>query len=261
MHASSDAPPGPGEYTIDDLAVRSGVPSRTIRFYQARGVLPPPKKRGRVAFYDDSHVERLKMVGELQDKGLRLRAIRDICCRPDLDANVLQQWLGVGERLGSISHDTPQLLTEDELKKHLGNPPPGVLARLVRKGNFQPQGDGANRRYLVESPALLHIAGKLYAAGIDLETAIALHEMLQRRLARAARELVEFAVEHVGRGFGRSAEPKDIMSTIETLFDDGVGTEAVQLIFTKEIERAVQEALQINPTRSIPSSSRRHSRR
>jgi hypothetical protein len=161
----------------------------------------------------------------------------------------------------SISHDTPQLLTEDELKKHLGNPPPGVLARLVRKGNFQPQGDGANRRYLVESPALLHIAGKLYAAGIDLETAIALHEMLQRRLARAARELVEFAVEHVGRGFGRSAEPKDIMSTIETLFDDGVGTEAVQLIFTKEIERAVQEALQINPTRSIPSSSRRHSRR
>ena len=259
MHVPSDAPSGPGEYTIDDLAVRSGVPSRTIRFYQARGVLPPPKKQGRVAFYDDSHIERLKMVGELQDKGLRLRAIRDICCRPDLDANALQQWLGVGERLGSISHDTPQLLTEDELKKHLGNPPPGVLARLVRKGSFAPQGEGVNRRYLVESPALLAIAGRLNAAGIDLDTAITLHEMLQRRLGKAARELVEFAVEKVGHGFGRSAEPKDIATTLETLFDDGVGTEAVALIFTKEVQRAVQDALQLNPTRIAPP--RRHERR
>ena len=75
MQTESDAP-GPGEYTIDDLAVRTGVPSRTIRFYQARGVLPAPRKRGRVAYYDDSHAERLKIVGELQDKGLRLRAIR-----------------------------------------------------------------------------------------------------------------------------------------------------------------------------------------
>jgi len=257
MHLPSDSPPGPGEYTIDDLAAKTGVPSRTIRFYQARGVLPAPRKRGRVAYYDDSHAERLKIVGELQDKGLRLRAIRDIIDRPDLDSEMIHQWLGVGERLGSLSDDVPELLTEEELKKHLGNPPPGVLARLIRQGAIEPQGEGLQRRYLVESPALLALAGRLYAAGIDVETAIALHDMLQKRLGRAARELVEFAVAKVGKGFGRSAEPADIMATLETLFEDGVGTEAVQIIFTKEIQRAVQEALHMNSTRIPPGRSLR----
>ena len=238
--------PGPGEYTIDELASRTGVPSRTIRFYQARGVLPPPRKRGRIAVYDASHVERLKVVGELQDKGLRLRAIRDIICREDLDNDAIQKWLGVGERLSSLAEDAPQLLTEEELKRHLGDPPPGVVSRLVRRGSIQPQGDGVNRRYLVESPALLSLGARLYEAGIDLDTAMVLHEILQRRFARAAREVVEFAIKKVGHGFGRSPEPEDITAALETLFQRGVGAEAVRLIFTKELERAVQEALHLN---------------
>jgi DNA-binding transcriptional MerR regulator len=237
--------PGPGEYTIDDLASRTGVPSRTIRFYQANGVLPPPRKRGRVAVYDDAHVERLKVVGELQDKGLRLRAIRDIISRDDLDSDAIQKWLGVGERLSSIAEDAAQLLTEEELKRHLGDPPPGVVSRLVRRGAIQPQGDGINRRYLVESPALLALGARLYEAGIDIDTAITLHETLQRRFSRAAREVVDFAIKKVGHGFGRSSEPEDIMAALETLFQGGVGAEAVRLIFSKELERAVQEALHI----------------
>jgi DNA-binding transcriptional MerR regulator len=243
----SDAPPGPGEYTIDDLAVRTGVPSRTIRFYQARGVLPAPRKRGRVAYYDDSHAERLKIVGELQDKGLRLRAIRDIVSRRDLDANVIHEWLGVGEQLGSLSHDAPQLLSEDELRKHLGDPPPGVISQLLRTGVIKAHGEGVQRRYLVESPALLALGAKLYKAGIDVDTAVSLHEILQRRLARTAREVVEFALSKVGRGFGRSSEPADISLALKTLFEEGVGGEAVRLVFTKEIERAVQEALEHAP--------------
>jgi len=39
------------EYTIDDLAAVSRVPSRTIRFYQSKGALQSPKIKGRVAFY------------------------------------------------------------------------------------------------------------------------------------------------------------------------------------------------------------------
>ena len=237
--------PRPGEYTIDELSARSGVPSRTIRFYQAKGVLPPPRKRGRVAVYDDAHAERLRVVGELQDKGLSLRAIRDIISRDDLDNDAIQKWLGVGERLTSMAEDAPQLLTEDELKRHLGDPPPGVMSRLVRRGAIQPQGDGRSRRYLLESPALIALGARLYEAGIDIDTAIVLHDILQRRFGRAAREVVEFAIKKVGHGFGRSPEPEDITAALETLFQRGVGAEAVRLIFAKELERAVQEALHL----------------
>ncbi len=39
------------EFTIDELSARSGIPSRTIRYYQSEGALPPPERRGRVARY------------------------------------------------------------------------------------------------------------------------------------------------------------------------------------------------------------------
>jgi DNA-binding transcriptional MerR regulator len=244
MQTETDDPPGPGEYTIDDLAVRTGVPSRTIRFYQARGVLPAPRKRGRVAFYDDSHAERLKIVGELQDKGLRLRAIRDFVSRPSLDTNLIHEWLGVGEQLGSLSQDAPQLLTEEELRKQLGNPPPGILGELVRAGAIKSHGEGLQRRYLVESPGILALGARLFHAGIDIHVAVGLHEILKRRLAKTAREVVDYAIAKVGHGFGRSAEPADMTLALKTLFEEGVGGEAVRLVFTKEIEHAVQEALE-----------------
>jgi DNA-binding transcriptional MerR regulator len=245
MGQPEDAPAA-GEYTIDELAAHTSVPSRTIRFYQAKGVLPPPRKRGRVAVYDDEHARRLQLVGELQDKGLRLRAIRDIVAREDLDGTAIQKWLGIGEQLGSLSSDAPQLLTEDELRKGLGDPPPGQISQLVRKGVIKSQGEGANIRYLVESPALLLLGQRLWAAGVDIDTGIMMRDILQRRFARAAREVVDFAIKRVGQGFSRTSAPEDVMATLAALFAGGVGEEAVRLIFTKELQKAVQEALQLD---------------
>src|ERR1700741_5219254 len=100
---TASAPPeiAPGnEYTIDELAAYTGVPSRTIRFYQARGVLPPPRKRGRIAVYDEVHVERLRAVGALQGKGLRLQAIREVVSDEDRDAEAVRKWFGVSTGSG-----------------------------------------------------------------------------------------------------------------------------------------------------------------
>lgn len=259
MHPSEESQAtGPGEYTIDELAAQTGVPSRTIRFYQAKGVLQAPKKRGRVAFYDDSHTERLKAVGQLMDKGLRLRAIRDIVCREDLDSDAIHKWLGLGDRLSALSAEAPELLSEEDLRSRLGDLQPGVLGRLVRKGAIEVTGDGANRRYLVQIPALLDIAKRLGEAGIDIETALALEEILQRRFARAAQELVEYAVKNLGHGFGRSTDPDAILGAVEAVFRTGVCTEAVGLIFNREIEQAVRATLQLDNNTVRGRLTRRH---
>jgi DNA-binding transcriptional MerR regulator len=63
-------------YRIDDLARRAGVTSRTIRAYQARGLLPPPELRGRTGFYSDEHLHRLRLIDDLQTRGFSLAAIR-----------------------------------------------------------------------------------------------------------------------------------------------------------------------------------------
>ena len=89
----------PDTLTIDELAAASRVPSRTIRFYQTRGALMNPEIRGRVAYYGKPHVERLKLIAQLQDRGLRIDAIGDLMKRIDRGEVDLAEWLGVEEQM------------------------------------------------------------------------------------------------------------------------------------------------------------------
>ena len=51
--------------TVDELAQRTGVPSSTIRMYQTRGLLPKPRRDGRVGRYGPAHLARLELIGQL----------------------------------------------------------------------------------------------------------------------------------------------------------------------------------------------------
>jgi DNA-binding transcriptional MerR regulator len=231
------------EYTIDELAAHTGVPSRTIRFYQARGVLPPPRRRGRIAVYDEVHAERLRTVSALQGKGLRLQAIREVVSDEDRDAEAVRKWFGV-DPAATDGEELPALLTEQELKRHLGNPSQGALNRLVRRGAIDRQGDGADLRYSVVMPGLFVLARRLARTGVDLETAIRLQEILERRFARAAREVVGCALGKLRSRLNREAKHDGAMLALEKLFGEaGFGEEAVRLIFTRELQRAVEAAL------------------
>lgn len=57
------------EYRLDDLARVSGVTARNIRAYRERGLLDPPRKQGRSAYYDDYHLAQLQTINELLGRG------------------------------------------------------------------------------------------------------------------------------------------------------------------------------------------------
>jgi len=64
---------------IDDLAYESGVPSRTIRFYNTQGLLPLPIMRGRVAYYTQEHLLVLNIIKELKEQqNLPLEVIKQL---------------------------------------------------------------------------------------------------------------------------------------------------------------------------------------
>ncbi len=64
---------------IDDLAHLSGVPGRTIRFYNTQGLLPPPRMRGRVAYYNQEHLLVLGIIRELRERqNLPLEMIKQL---------------------------------------------------------------------------------------------------------------------------------------------------------------------------------------
>jgi len=64
--------------TIDELAQETGVPSSTIRLYRHRGLIDPPVKEGRRAFYEDGHIDQLALIAALKDRGYSLAAIQEI---------------------------------------------------------------------------------------------------------------------------------------------------------------------------------------
>src|SRR5918997_2467175 len=72
--------------TIDQLAERTGITVRTIRFYAGRGLVPPPALRGRTGLYGPDHVARLDLVSELSALGFTLAAIENQLRRLPADA-------------------------------------------------------------------------------------------------------------------------------------------------------------------------------
>jgi DNA-binding transcriptional MerR regulator len=63
------------ELRVEELAQRAGVAVDTIRFYQARGLVPRPERRGRIAIYHEAHLEALRRVRTLSDQGFTLAQI------------------------------------------------------------------------------------------------------------------------------------------------------------------------------------------
>lgn len=75
-------PPAEPHLSLEDLEQLSGFSERTIRSYIARGLVPPPRGRGRGSSYGEEHLVRLNF----------LKAIRDAVPR-ELPLSVLERLL------------------------------------------------------------------------------------------------------------------------------------------------------------------------
>ena len=226
------------EYSIDELAAHTRIPSRTIRFYQSKGALPKPEIRGRKAVYFASHVARLELIGTLQERGLRIRAIRDLVGQIDSGQLVLDEWLGLQDKLDRTwADDAPRLYSRSELRELAGPRRKHATADLARLGLITEQGEC----FLVESPALLAATLGMEKAGVDLEVAKAATDMARKKLARVATALVQHYVKHVGDGFGRSGSAADLGVAFDAV--PARTRELVDIVFGQELERTLRDLI------------------
>ena len=223
------------DLTIDDLAREAGIPSRTVRFYQTRGLLPRPEMRGRVAHYGPAHVERLRLIAQLQDRGLKIKAIHELLGRVERGETRLEEWLGLEDRLREPwAGDESRIVNADELAALAGDLRPGRLADLVRHGLVARRGGS----FLVPSLALLQLALRLETAGVDLDTVAGLQRTLRKRLSRTAEELAEPFLSRRARKATASHAPAlgDVLRELRP-----IALEAVRLVFAQEMERVLRE--------------------
>lgn len=93
-------------YRLAELAAATNVSPRTIRYYIAEGVLPPPAGSGPAAVYTAAQRDRLLLIGQLKGQYLPLREI--------------------GQRLAALSDDAVRAELNDArtATTPAANPPP-----------------------------------------------------------------------------------------------------------------------------------------
>ena len=194
------------DYRIDDLARDAGTTVRNVRAYQDRGLLPPPRRNGRVGIYSEVHLARLRLIGQLLDRGYTLANIAEL-----LDAwergRDLQTVLGLENVVSSPwSDEVPAYISFAELEELLPGVDRRFVERAARLGLLEMEGD----RLRVPSPRLLHAGAELVAAGVPIASLLDHARALRRDMERIARRFVRLAAFHaLDRYLRRTEELSD----------------------------------------------------
>ncbi|MDQ1036807.1 DNA-binding transcriptional MerR regulator [Streptomyces sp. V3I8] len=168
------------EYRMEELAREAGITVRTLRFYRERKLIPPPRREGRIAWYDEDHLARLRTIAALLERGHTLNGIAEL-------AEAFDHGRDVGELLGlgAPTEETPVRLSPEELADvFAGQATPENLAASLDLGYLATDGTDIvhiSRRLLETSAALVRegipLADILAAAHRVREHADALAEL------------------------------------------------------------------------------------
>ena len=189
------------EFRVEQLAARADVSVDTVRFYQSRGLLDPPRRQGRVALYDDSHVERLGRIRQLQARGLTLGTIKRLL-DGDLDSadEALVTALAQGEPTPAAA------LTLDELAERSGIPI-ALLRAVEKEGLLVPRSTPGGPRYTDADVAVAQAGLALLEQGLPLTDVLDLareHHAAVRAVAERAVALFDDHIRQPLRAQGLS---------------------------------------------------------
>ena len=99
------------DFTIGELAKKTGYAPQTLRYYEEIGLMPaPPRSEGRQRRYNEWHLQRLRFIRHARELGFDIGAIRTLLQlselpeRPCADADAIAR-----EHLASIDRKIAHL--------------------------------------------------------------------------------------------------------------------------------------------------------
>jgi DNA-binding transcriptional MerR regulator len=177
--------------TIDELSLATGLTVRTTRYYASLGLLPPPLRRGRMAYYGQQHLARLTLVRALQDHGFTLAAIEKHLAGIPLDAS--PEDLSVQRAL--LTAWTPgrwETVTRAELDVRAGRALDDADLRWLTRAGLVRQ-----RAEELQALPLLRLAVELKDLDLPVAALVDADAAVRRHMAQLADELTEVMEKHV----------------------------------------------------------------
>jgi DNA-binding transcriptional MerR regulator len=229
------------EYRINELADVSGVSVRNIRVYQDRGLLPPPKIKGRTGWYSAEHLSRLKVISQMLERGYTFATISELLMAARYGLKVEHVLEGEPKR-GSRWKNFRRMatITISELRKGLGATDNNI-ALGQRLGLLVKEGAG----YAVTNPEVLAGAEVLVKAGIDLDVLLSRWERVQHDLQDIAASFVSIVTDqYFEDGVPLELEESEVIRLAELVQTvRPMAHEIVEVAFSKAMDTEISKAL------------------
>lgn len=185
-----------GGMRLDDLAREAGVASTTVRLYQNKGLLPPPRLVGRTGYYDEHHLARLRLIHRLQEDGFSLSGI----------ARVLETWqsgggldelIGAEVQLDALLHGRNEVvLSAEELLDRFPTDAltPELVQRAAAMGLVEATADG---RFRVPDQRFLDTGAALIRMGVPAGVVLDEWEALRATTDEIAARFIGLFEQHL----------------------------------------------------------------
>jgi DNA-binding transcriptional MerR regulator len=201
---------------VAELADAAGVAVDTVRFYQARGLIPAPLRRGRFAIYTGEHLERLRRIRALLESGFSLAQIRRIL-EPEKDKEEDQLPEARGRRQktarAGAAESTSLLaslaarsvgdgtLSQQELASETGVPE-AIVAAAVRSGLLTPIEVHGELRFPRSDRDMLAAGLEILGEGLPLEKLLELAAEHSTSIAALAERAIDLFDDHIRKPRG-----------------------------------------------------------
>lgn len=235
-----------GKMTIDELAREAGTTTRNVRAYQTRGVLDPPEIVGRIGYYTEDHLTRLRLISRLQQRGFGLQAINDLLSAWDTGSS-LSDVLGFSDALlAPWTDEVPESISRDELESlfpEIRTDPP-LIAKAVELDLLAPEGDG----WRIPSPRLMKVGAQLVSVGIPLAVVLKQAELMKSDIDGIAWRLVAMFNMFIWEPFVSGQSPDRSLTDITTILQDlrPLASEAVSVFLAQAMQSATEAATMVD---------------
>ena len=237
------------EYRVGELAEAAGVGIDTVRFYQARGLIPAPSRRGRFAIYSSDHLERLRRIRSLLDSGFSLAQIRRLLSEaPEAarssDASTTTGHAGgdAGKPGANASSDRGLLealaarsigdgtVSRSELAEETGVPE-ALIASAVQAGLFQPVRVGGEERFPRSDLEMVRAGLEILGMGMPLDRLLELAAQHAENVDALAEQAIDLFDDYVRKP--RASDDEGVRLAFERLLPQA--TQIVALHFQRTV--------------------------
>ncbi|HEX2149956.1 MAG TPA: MerR family transcriptional regulator [Actinomycetota bacterium] len=243
-----------GKMTIDELAREAGTTTRNVRAYQTRGVLDPPEIVGRIGYYTEEHLTRLRLISRLQQRGFGLQAINDLLSAWDTGSS-LSDVLGFSDALlAPWTDEVPESISRDKLETLFPEvkTDPSLIDKAVELNLLVPEGDG----WRIPSPRLMKVGAQLVSVGIPLAVVLKQAELMKSDIEGMAWRLVAMFNMFIWEPFVSGQSPDRSLTDITKILQDlrPLASEAVSVFLAQAMQSATEAATLVDLQQHLSKS-------